>query len=73
MVYISNGMITTRLTVYETSQSANPLLSKLGIIIAGDFNIDTGSKNCIFFVYPKTVYPKTIYSNNLLTFATPLT
>ena len=49
MVYISNGMITTRLTVYETSQSGNPLLSKLDIIIAGDFNIDTGSKNCNIF------------------------
>ena len=31
----------------ETTQSANQLLSKFeNIIIVGDFNIDTGSKNC---------------------------
>ena len=34
----------------ETTQSANQLLSKFdNIIIAGAFNIDTGTKNCSKF------------------------
>ena len=30
----------------EATQAANQLLPKFNNIIAGDFNIDTGSKNC---------------------------
>ena len=108
IVYIRNGIIAKRLSVYETqntesicventiekskggilftymppnnknlklifdetTQSANQLLSKFdNIIIAGDFNINTGSKNCNKFKQFADFY-HTFDLTNLINFKT---